>query len=213
MGKELKNTNSNIIVKGDYFEAIIVNFNKKLQISAEFIGWDTMSQNSSVRFFNINQSAPLAKGEAWLFKITAVDVTNQHLRRDGRKIIVFTVKPIKKIIDRESTYFDSKSKQWVETFSCGNIPRYKKIKISAKCQAKTYKCNGMLHKLDIITDAKTGKIIQVLHFTEFTPGEFLKESQKKLGRGGITKVSMENISEAPVELLGKIKHSPFTRQI
>ncbi len=66
----------------------------------------------------------------------------------------------------------------------------------------------MLRKLEIITNRKTGRIIKILPLVEYTAEEFLEESQKRLGRG-ITKVSMENIPEIPVGLLGNIQRSPF----
>lgn len=213
MGKESKNTSSDIIDKGDYIEAIIINRDNKLQISAAFLGWDTMIHNSSVRFFNINQSVPLVEGEAWLFKVTKVDITGEYLNLyKDREIIVFSAKPITRIIDRESTYFDSKTKQWIETFSCGNISAYKEKRTPAELETKLFKHNDMLRKLEIITNRKTGEIIKVLPLVEYTAEEFLEESQKKLGRD-ITRVSLKNISEIPVGLLGKIKHFPFTRQI
>ncbi|MCK4539805.1 hypothetical protein KAU09_01480 [Candidatus Parcubacteria bacterium] len=209
MNKKLKSTKSDIIKKGDYLEAIIHIFKNKPQISAVFLGWDTMINGMSVRFFNLKQSAPLAEGEAWLFKVMGVNNTREYLnsQHKDREIIIFSIKPIGRIIDSESAYYDLNSSKWVETFKCGDISRYKETKIPAEMKTRLFKHEGMLHKLDIITDVKTDKMIQLSHFAEYTPEEFLEESQRKLGRG-ITQVSLKNIPEIPAEWLGKIKHFP-----
>lgn len=211
MDKKLKNTKSDIINKGDYIEAVITNFNNKLQIPAVFLGWDTMVNDRSVRFFNLNKSAPLTKGEAWLFKVKEADITKKYLnpKHKDREMIIFTVQPIGRVIDPQETYYDSFSKKWVEVFKCGEIYHYKEKRIPAKFETKIYKRKGMLHKLDIVTNVKTGKIIQVLHFSEFTLGEFFEESRKKFGKS-ITQISLKNIPDIPAEWLGKIKYFPFT---
>ncbi|MCK5319951.1 hypothetical protein KAJ61_01015 [Candidatus Parcubacteria bacterium] len=213
MNKKWKKTNSDIIKKGDYIETIITVFNKKLQIPAEFLGWDTMIHNSSVRFFNLDQNIALIKGEAWLFEVTEVNITGKYINLyKDREIIIFTVKPITRIIDRESTYFDSKSNQWVEIFSCGRISAYKEKRTPAMLKTRIFQSKGKLRKLEVVTNKKTGEIIKILNLAEYTLGQFLEESRKKLGKK-ISKISLKNIPEIPIELLGKIKHFPFTRQI
>ena len=210
MSKEWKNIKADVIKMGDYVEAVIINFNNKLQISAVFLGWDTMVNDMSVRFFNLNKSAPIAEGEEWLFEIRKVDITGKYLnlQRKDRKIVVFTVEPIGRVVDSQEMYYDSSSKKWVEVFKCGKIYRYKEKRTPAKFETKIYKREGMLHKLDIVTDIKTGKNIQISHFSEFTLEEFFEESQRRFGNS-ITQVSLENIPDIPAEWLGKIKGFPF----
>ena len=211
MKKKIKNTKSDTINKGDYIEAIIDAHENKLQIQPAFLGWDDMVHNTSARFFNFTKNAPFVEGEAWLFKIIKADITGSHIKNSGNKIIVFSAEPITRIIDIQQNYYDYKSKKWIKIFRCGRVYQYKKEKIPAKFEAKIYKHKNMLHKLNTITDTKTGKIIQVLHFSEFTLEEFLEESQKKFGIG-VNKISLKDIPEIPAEWLGKIKHFPLTQQ-
>ncbi len=62
-----------------------------------------------------------------------MNITGEYLEyEDDREKIIFTVEPIKIIIDRESAYYDPDLNQWVETFSCGRISAYNKEKDTRK---------------------------------------------------------------------------------